>query len=141
MFITRASRRDADEIAEFYKENDWGDDLDLTKGIAFVARQGPIIGAVRLLEVEPQTLIVEDVVVAKDHRRNGIGAQLMRAAMNSRGGKLFLCCHEDVIPFYERFGFSAWSFDDLPAPVQGYFRAAGDYPSEPGHEHFFLTAR
>jgi predicted GNAT family N-acyltransferase len=141
MFITRAGRRDTDEIAQLYKDNEWGDDLDLTKGVAFIARQGPVVGAVRLLELEPQTVIVEDVVVDEVHRGNGIGAQLMRAAMNSRGGKLFLSCHADVIPFYERFGFAERPFDDLPVPVQEYFRATGDYPSDPGHQHYFLTAR
>jgi predicted N-acetyltransferase YhbS len=140
MFITRASRRDRDEIASFYEENDWGADVDLSRGVTFIARQGVIVGAVRLLEVAPQTVIVEDVVVHKDHRGNGIGAQLMRAAMNSRGGTLYLCCHDDVIAFYERFEFAPQPFEDLPEPVQGYFRETGDYPSPHG-EHFFLKAR
>jgi N-acetylglutamate synthase-like GNAT family acetyltransferase len=140
MFITRASRRDHDEIAEFYQSQDWGGE-DLTKGVAFIARQGPIIGTVRLIEVAPQTVIVEDVVVHKDHRRSGIGAQLMRAAMNSRGGTLYLCTHGDTIAFYERFEFAERPFDSLPEPVQAYFRATGDYPSRPDHVHYFLTAR
>lgn len=141
MFITRASRRDHGDIAEFYAEQEWGDDLDLTRGVAFIARQGPIIGAARLIEVSPQTVIVEDVVVHKEHRNGGIGAQLMRAAMNSRGGSLYLCCHADVIPFYERFGFAAVPFEEMPEAAQEYFRQTGDHPTEPGHVHFFLTAR
>jgi predicted N-acetyltransferase YhbS len=140
MFITRAGRRERDEIASFYEENDWGDDVDLGKGVTFIARQGGIVGAIRLLEVGPQTVIVEDLVVHKDLRGNGIGAQLMRAAMNSRGGTMFLCCHDDVIPFYERFEFTAHPFEDLPEPVQEHFRATGEYPSSP-EEHYFLKAR
>ena len=141
MFITRASRRDADEILEFYRGQQWDEDMDLSAGTALIARQRPIVGVVRLLDVAPQTVIVEDVVVHKDHRRTGIGSQLMRAAMNSRGGTLFLSCHDDTVPFYQRFEFSERPFESLPEPVQAHFRATGDYPSEPGHIHHFLTAR
>jgi predicted N-acetyltransferase YhbS len=141
LFITRATRRDNDELSAFYASNDWGDDLDLRQGVAFIARQGPVVGAVRLIEVAPQTVIVEDVVVASEHRRRGVGRSLMEAAMKSRGGTLYLCCHDDVIPFYSHFGFAQMAFDDLPAPVQDYFRANGDYPTDPGHVHYFLKVR
>ena len=141
MFVTRASRRDHEEIIEFYRENDWDENFDLAEGVTFIARQGPILGTARLLEIAPQTLIVEDVVVHRDHRGTGIGTQLMRAAMNSRGGTLYLSTHDDTIPFYERLEFSAREFDELPESVQVHFRATGDYPSEPGHIHHFLTAR
>jgi predicted N-acetyltransferase YhbS len=141
LFITRASRRDYDEISTFYAANNWGEDLDLREGVAFIARQGPVIGAVRLIEVAPQTVIVEDVVVATEHRRKGIGRGLMDAAMNSRGGTMYLCCHDDVIPFYENFGFAAMPFAELPESVQVYFKSNGDYPTEPGHIHYFLKAR
>jgi N-acetylglutamate synthase-like GNAT family acetyltransferase len=141
MFVTRASRRDHEEIAEFYRDHDWDENFDLAEGVTFIARQGPIVGTARLLEIEPQILIVEDVVVHRDHRRTGIGTQLMSAAMNSRGGSLYLSTHDDTIPFYERLEFSVRDFDELPEPVRAHFRATGDYPSAPDHVHYFLTAR
>ncbi|MGH2786294.1 MAG: GNAT family N-acetyltransferase [Actinomycetota bacterium] len=141
MFITRASRRDHDEIKDFYRSNDWGDNVDLSRGVAFIARQGPVVGAVRLIEVAPQTVIVEDVVVAGEHRCKGVGRRLMEAAMNSRGGSMYLCCHDDVIPFYENFSFAAMPFEEIPESAQEYFRSIGDYPTEPGHVHYFLKAR
>lgn len=141
MFITRATRRDHDEIGAFYAANDWGENLDLRRGVAFIARQGPVVGAVRLIEVAPQTVIVEDVVVANEHRRKGIGRRLMEAAMNSRGGSMYLCCHDDVIQFYGKFGFAAMPFEEMPEPAQDYFKSIGDYPTEPGHIHYFLKAR
>lgn len=141
MFITKASRHDKTDIKEFL-EKEWPDSgFDVDRGTAFIAREGSVVGHTRLIEVAPQTLIVEEVVVQEDRRRQGIGTRLMEAAMNNKGGKLFLCCHGEHIPFYEKFGFSALAFDRLPDEVQSYHREEGDYPTEEGHEHFFMTAR
>ncbi len=140
MFVTRASRHDRVDLAEFYASQGWETD-DLAKGAAYIARDGRIVGSVRLLEVAPQTVIVEDVVVASDRREEGIGRRLMQTAMNSRGGRLYLCCHPEYLGFYGHFGFTEVPFEELPEPVAEYFRSTGDYPTEPGHIHHFLTAR
>lgn len=143
MFITRGTRHDKDDIRALLATRAWDQDTDLDEGTAFIARDGKVIGCVRLVEVEPQTVVIDSVLVLEERRGNGVGSDLMRAAMNSRGGKLYLCCHEDRIPFYERLGFSllANGFDDAPAAVQDYWRKVDDYPTAPGHEHFFMTAR
>jgi N-acetylglutamate synthase-like GNAT family acetyltransferase len=141
MFITKASRHDKADIEEFLK-NEWDrEKFDVDRGTAFVAREGAILGHARLIELTPTMLVVEEVVVKGDKRRQGIGTRVMEAAMNNKGGKLFLCCHEDTIPFYETLGFSRVTFDELPPEVQEHHRQEGDYPTEEGHEHFFMTAR
>ena len=143
MFITRATRHDFPELQELLTPPEGAPPVDLKEGTAFIARDGGIIGCVRLVEVEPQTVVVDNVLVREERRAAGIGSNLMRAAMNSRGGRLFLCCHEERIPFYERLGFSLLpdGFDDAPASAQDYWRRVDDYPTEPGHEHFFMRAR
>jgi len=143
MVITRATRHDKDDIRELLATRDWDKDTDLDEGTAFIAREGRVIGCVRLVEVEPQTVVVDSVLVLEERRGNGIGTQLMRAAMNSRGGKLFLCCHVERIPFYERLGYNLLpgGFHDAPESVQEYWRKVDDYPTEEGHEHFFMTMR
>ncbi len=143
MFITRATRHDHNDVIALLKTNDWQDDVDFKEGSVFIARDGGVVGCLRLVEVEPQTVVVDNVLVREDRRGNGIGSDLMRGAMNSRGGKLFLCCHENRIPFYERLGFSVLpgGFHDAPVSVQEYWRKVDDYPTPEGHEHFFLTAR
>jgi N-acetylglutamate synthase-like GNAT family acetyltransferase len=141
MFITRATRHDKDDIRDLI--GTWDADVDLNEGKAFIARDGKVIGCVRVVEVEPQTVVVDSVYVDEERRGNGIGSQVMQAAMNSQGGKLFLCCHADRIAFYERLGFSLLpnGFDDAPEAVQSYWRKVDDYPTDEGHEHFFMTAR
>jgi len=140
MFITRATRRDLDDVKEFLEANDWHD-VDLSEGTAFIAREGRVTGVVRLVEVEPQTLVVDSVLVTPDKRGGGTGTQLMRALMNSRGGTLYLCCHEERIPFYERLGFSLLPLETAPESVRGYWTKVGDIPTDEGHVHYFMKAR
>lgn len=139
MFITRATRHDRIDLEDFYRRHEW--DADPSTGTSFVARDGGVVGALRLVEVAPQTVVVDDVVVDRDRRRQGIGTSLMRAAMNSRGGTLFLCCHPEALEFYRQAGFAEVEFGSLPQPVGDYFRSAGDYPTAPDHVHLFLKAR
>jgi N-acetylglutamate synthase-like GNAT family acetyltransferase len=140
MLITRASRHDKADLEHFYAANDW-EDPHLTDGVSFVAREGAIVGALTLIEIEPQTVIVEDVLVAPDRRGQGLGGQLLQAAMNSRGGTMFLCCHAERLPFYGRYGFEDVSFDQLPASVQSFMRDDDAYPFTADHVHYFMKAR
>jgi GNAT superfamily N-acetyltransferase len=142
MFITRVSRHDRSDLEEFFKAHDW-DGPHLDEGVGFIARDGGIVGSLRLIEVEPNVVVIEDVLVKDDRRGSGIGAQLMQAAMNSRGGRLILCCHPERLAFYERLGFSEGPFDDLPVSARAFFEADGAAPhqTEKGHVHHFMTAR
>jgi predicted N-acetyltransferase YhbS len=139
MFVTRATRHDKEDIRALLLENKWEDDK-LDQGTAFIARDGAVVGTVRLIEVEPQTVIIEDMLVKDGRRGEGIGARLMEAAMNARGGTLYLCCHGETIPFYERFGFAQLSFEDQPESVQEFMRQDGALDNS-DHEHFFMKAR
>jgi N-acetylglutamate synthase-like GNAT family acetyltransferase len=140
VFITRGTRHDKEDIRELYNGHGWKD-VDLDEGVSFIARDGNVVGAVRLVEVEPQTVVVDNVLVREDKRGQGAGADLMRAAMNSRGGKLYLCCHEERLRFYRDLGFSELPVTELPARVLEYYEKVGDYPTDEGHVHYFLTAR
>ena len=139
MFVSRATRHDMVELTALLDEHDWGG-VRLEEGVAFIARDGGLVGCVRLVEVAPQTVVVDDMLVHADRRREGIGSSLMRAAMNSRGGTMYLCCHDDVISFYERFGFSTLGQEDLPDPVVAYFERGGEIPA-PADVHYFMRAR
>lgn len=142
MFITRATRHDESDRMEFLTaQEDWKPYQG--KATSFIARDGGIVGNISLIELDPKNVVVEDVVVKDGRRGEGIGRQLMQAAMNSRGGTLYLCCHDDVIDFYGRFGFSERPFDELPEQVKEFFIAdeAAPHQLEEGHVHHFLVAR
>ncbi|HEU4480352.1 MAG TPA: GNAT family N-acetyltransferase [Actinomycetota bacterium] len=140
MFITRATRHDMSDVEELLKSEGW-EDHDLREGTTFIARDGKVVGCIRVVEVAPQTLVVDDVLVREDRRGEGIGRDLMRAAMNSRGGTMYLCCHDDKIGFYEKFGFTEVAVNALLEPVSEYFDRSGDLHPPEGHEHFYLSAR
>ena len=140
MFVTRSTRHDRSDIQELWDATGYGDS-DVTRGKTFIARDGAVVGTVRMIEVAPQVVVVDDVVVKEDRRGEGIGRQLMQTALNSIGGKLYLCCHEDKKAFYGHFGFAEVPKTELPEPVAAYLSAAGDLDPPEGHEHFFLSAR
>lgn len=140
MFVTRGTRHDKPDVQELWDSVGYGDS-DVNEGKIFIARDGTVVGTVRMVEVAPRTVVVDDVVVSEDRREEGIGRHLMQTAMNSIGGKLFLCCHKDKLEFYGHFGFEEIRKEDLPEPVAGYLSRTGDLDPPEGHEHFFLTAR
>ena len=143
MFITRATRHDQADRQAFFESHEWDYHQGHLKEVAFIARDGGIVGNVTLLEVDPQTLIVEDVVVDEPRRGEGIGRKLMQAAMNSRGGKLYLCTHPETMGFYEKLGFTEMPFDQLPERIQELMIEddAAPHQLDEGHVHHFLTAR
>ena len=141
MFITKASRHDKADIKEFLEAEGPWDGADIDRGTAFVVREGAIIGHARLTEIAPQTSIVEKVLVKSDRRRQGIGTRVMEAAMNNKGGKLYLSCEEEHAPFFEKLGFSTTIFETLPDEVQQFLRREGEDPSDESHPHIVMTAR
>lgn len=140
MFISRASRHDREDVKQLVEAQGW-DSTNVAEGTTLIARAGAIAGCVRLVEVEPRRVVLDDFVVREDQRGQGLGRRLMEAAMNNRGGTLYVCCHDDVAGFYEKLGFTRSPYEDLPQPVKDYYERVGDYPTEQGHEHIFLTAR
>lgn len=140
MFIQRASRHDRDDVKELIEGQGW-DSSNVAEGTTLIARAGAIAGCVRLVEVETRQVVLDDFIVREDQRGDGLGRRLMEAAMANRGGTLYVCCHDDVVGFYEKLGFAKVPYEELPQPVQQYYEKVGDYPTAQDHEHIFLKAR
>ncbi|HVM36503.1 MAG TPA: GNAT family N-acetyltransferase [Actinomycetota bacterium] len=140
MFITRATRHDRGDIVDLLKTREW-DDADVTEGSWYIARHGAVVGCVQLVEVAPQTVVVDNVLVHEDRRGKGVGDALLKAAMNAKGGTMYLCCHEENVAFYERFGFATFDVAESPPEVVAYWNKVDDYPPPEGHVHFYMKAR
>jgi N-acetylglutamate synthase-like GNAT family acetyltransferase len=126
VFITRASRHDRDEIVSFLESQGRPGDGG-SKGTVFFAREGSIVGAVRLVEVAPQALVIDEMVVDQARRRQGIGTNLMQAAMNSRGGTLYVSTDPAYAAFFNRLGFEEVA-GDAPEPVATHLASSPEDP-------------
>lgn len=70
------------------------DGADRVVGFVNVVGDGVLSAFIPLLEVLPE------------HQGQGIGTELVRRALELAGDRYMvdLCCDEDLVPFYERFG-------------------------------------
>jgi predicted N-acetyltransferase YhbS len=138
MEIRRAARDDFAGIEVLLRSHEW-DVKDLEEGEAFVARvDGEVIGVVRVIEVAPRTFVIDDVLMHRDRRGTGIGADLMREAMGDRSGDFYLVCHDERVPFYSRLGFSPIEEAQYPGPALDYAYRVDDLPNRPDHFHRLL---
>lgn len=140
MLITRTTRHDKADIKELLDAHGWSES-NVDEGMSFIARDGTVVGLVRVIEVEPRTLVFDEVLVREDRREEGIGRRLIRAALNNKGGTCYLCCHEERLAFYGHFGFQPIDIGDAPESVRAYWEKVGDHPTPPGHVHYYLKAR
>ena len=83
MFVTRVGRHDKADLKEFIEARRGGE-VDISEGTAMIAREGSIVGCIRLIEVESGTLVYDDVLVAEG-RDEAVAKQLIQAAMNNQG--------------------------------------------------------
>lgn len=73
-----------------------------------LARHGErLVGFVTALTDGVLTAYLPLLEVLPDHQRSGIGTELVRRVL-AEVGDLYgvdVCCDDDVVPYYERFGF------------------------------------
>ena len=125
MFVTRAGRHDRSDLKQFI-ESRRGGEVDMAEGTAMIAREGAIIGCIRLIEVESGTLVYDDVLVAEG-RDETVTKQLIQAAMNNKGGTIFVAVPAAETNLFIEFGFAPIDPTDAPKPVTEYW---GSHASE-----------
>ena len=135
MFVTRAGRHDKADLKEFIGSRRDGD-VDITRGTAMIAREGSIIGCIRLIEVEPDTLVYDDLFVAEG-RDNSVARQLIQAAMNNKGGRIFTAAPAAESELFSTLGFEPIARSDAPEPVAEYW----DSLPGPSADQVHLRAR
>jgi len=110
----------SEDVQRLLKQTSWANDRDisginnmlensfLTLGVWDNDR---LIGFARVLNDGVYRALIDDVVVDESYRRKGIGTQIMKhlLARLEHVEEVFLRTGEEMIPFYERFGFAASS--------------------------------
>lgn len=135
MFVTRAGRHDRSDLKEFI-ESQRGGEVDLSQGTAMIAREGSIIGCIRLIEIGPQTLVYDDLLVGEG-RDDSVAKQLVQAAMNNKGGTIYTAVDEGQTQLFSSFGFSGIDRSDAPVAVTEYWNSH----VKPSENPVYLKAR
>ncbi len=82
---------------------------------------GRVIGAGSLLEMSPVLSEVRSLVVAREYRKNGVGAQVVAALVDearARGIPTIFALTR-AVKFFERLGFTMTDKEDFPEKVWG----------------------
>jgi len=117
--INKLTKSQKDELYKLYKKQWWTKDRtkeEIKKMlkysdiiIAIVNKKGRLIGFVRVLSDFVFKAEIYDVIVAKKYRGLGLGERLVQEVLAHKKLKKVkqfnLQCLEDMVPFYERFGF------------------------------------
>ena len=108
------------DLMDLYKNEFWSDNRtrqDVVKMlastdviIALVDECDQLIGITRVLTDFVYRAMIFDVIIKPTHRKMGLGAKLMDAVLNhpklQTVEHFYLNCLPNMIPFYERWGFS-----------------------------------
>lgn len=110
-----------DDLHELYRNEWWTADRDRADLEPMVSNSdvivafgddvtGELVAFARVLTDSVYKALVFDVIVAPDHRGTGLGDRLLSAVVDHpdlSGVESFeLYCLEELVPFYERWGFS-----------------------------------
>lgn len=108
------------DLMDLYKNEFWSDKRtrqDVVKMLAstdviigLVDECDQLIGITRVLTDFVYRAMIFDVIIKPTHRKMGLGAKLMDAVLNhpklQTVENFALNCLPDMMPFYERWGFS-----------------------------------
>ena len=118
----REERIPAEEYIEFLKRTDLGSQYPKERfeerirklvrnvSISLIARNeaGMVVGVLFGLTDFCYWLYVTDLGVDRDYERQGIGARLMKEALERAGGEkdiaVYLIANENAVPFYQKLG-------------------------------------
>ncbi|MGH2415605.1 MAG: GNAT family N-acetyltransferase [Microcystaceae cyanobacterium] len=119
--ITNLTENQISELLELYKNEFWSykrEREDIVKMLAasdiivgLVDENEQLIGLTRVLTDFVYRATIYDVIVKPSHRKMGLGTKLIDAVVNhselASVEQIILYCLPEMIPFYERWGFSA----------------------------------
>ncbi len=99
--------------------------LDWRRFLVAVTPEGQIIGCGQLKPHGRDLLELASIAVLPDHRGEGIARAVIERLLTGSPRPLYLTCISSLEPFYERFGFSAIEYDQMPRYFQRLSKLAG----------------
>ena len=106
-----------DELKALFKQTSWADERELASIANMLAHcdlcvtvrlDGKLIGFGRAISDYAYRALLDDIIVAEAHRKQGIGKEIVqkRLEMTNQVEQVILKCREAVGPFYEALGFT-----------------------------------
>jgi N-acetylglutamate synthase-like GNAT family acetyltransferase len=115
--------------------------LDWRRFILAVAQDGEVIGCGQIKSHGDGTREVASIVVDPAWREQGVARAVIERLIEENPGELFLMCRSALGPFYEKFGFSSLSFEEMPKYFRRISRVAGLLHALQGEGESLLVMR
>ena len=110
--------------------------LSWKRFIVAVDASRTIIGCGQVKPHRDGTLELASLAVLPEWRGKGVARAIIEHLMEQNNGRLYLMCRSPLEPLYEKFGFQAIEYEDMPPYFQQISRLAamfGKLTKEVGH--------
>jgi len=99
--------------------------LDWKRFVVAANPEGEIIGCGQLKPHGREILELASIVVHPKHRNQGVARAIIELLLADGPRPLYLMCRSRLEPFYERFGFRAIPYEEMPRYFQRISKLAG----------------
>jgi N-acetylglutamate synthase-like GNAT family acetyltransferase len=99
--------------------------LDWNRFLVAVDEQERVIGTGQVKPHGKDVLELASIAVVPGHRGEGIARALIERLLQESPRPLYLTCRSRLEPFYEKFGFRAIPYEEMPRYYQRISRLAG----------------
>lgn len=99
--------------------------LDWKRFVVAVNARDEILGCGQIKPHSHDILELASIAVVPEHQRKGIGSTIIMHLLQDSPRPLYLMCESSNGPLYEKFGFRAISYNEMPRYFQRISKVAG----------------
>lgn len=99
--------------------------LDWKRFVVAVDEQDKLIGCGQLKPHGQNALELASIAVYPEHRGKGVARAIIEHLLRNSPRPLYLMCESSLGPFYEKFGFRAIQYEEMPRYFQRISTLAG----------------
>ncbi len=101
-------------------------DLDWKRFVVAVDEQDQVIATGQIKPHQKgEILELASIAVVADHRGEGLARAIIEHLLKDSPRPLYLTCRSRLQPFYQKFGFRALSYEEMPRFYQRLSKLAG----------------